>query len=385
MKNIQNSGQESKPVPFLDLGRSHKKIQREVIQRVKKTLRRGDFILGSAVEAFESEYAEFLGNGTLVVGVGNGTDALEIAIRALDLPPGSEVLVPANSFIASAIGVERAGLTVKFVDPHPDTLLVNADSFRDKITQNTSALMVVHLYGHVAPMTEILDLGREFNLKVIEDAAQSQGATYKGTRVGCLGDVGATSFYPGKNLGAFGDGGAVLSRSPEIAQKARLIRNLGSAVKYQHETYGFNSRLDTIQAEILRIKLKHLAKWNAERARAVALYDKLLSVQPEMTRPVVLEDTEPAYHLYPVLTNERDRLQKHLTNHNVQTLIHYPNAIPDQPIFRELGEGDGDGFVAARKASAQLLSLPLFPGITESEVRFVCEKVDGFFNKKMNI
>ena len=369
-------------VHFLDLGRGHRKIQRQLFGAMRRAVQQGQFVLGSAVEAFESEYADFLGNGALVVGVGNGTDALEIAIRALDIPVGSEVLVPANSFIASAIGVERAGLTVKFVDPNPDTLLVTADSFRDKISQNTSALMVVHLYGHVAPMAEILDLAREFNLKVIEDAAQSQGATYKGTRVGCLGDVGATSFYPGKNLGAFGDGGAVLSRSPEIAQKARLIRNLGSAVKYQHETYGFNSRLDTIQAEILRIKLKHLAKWNAERARAVALYDELLSERPEITRPVVLKDTEPAYHLYPVLTKERDKLQKYLADHNVQTLIHYPTAIPDQPVFRESGAGNQDSFVAARQASAQLLSLPLFPGITEREVRFVCEKIVDFFNRR---
>lgn len=368
-------------VPFLDLGRGHRRIERQLLGAIRRAVKEGQFVLGSAVEEFETDYAEFLGDGALVVGVGNGTDALEIAIRALELPPGSEVLVPANSFIASAIGVERAGLTVKFVDPHPDTLLVNANSFRDKITQNTSALMVVHLYGHVAPMTEILDLGREFNLKVIEDAAQSQGATYKGTRVGCLGDVGATSFYPGKNLGAFGDGGAVLSRSTEIAQKARLIRNLGSAVKYQHETYGFNSRLDTIQAEILRIKLKHLVKWNAERARAVALYDNLLSAQLEITRPIVLENTEPAYHLYPVLTNERNQLQKHLTDHHVHTLIHYPTAIPDQPVFRESSAGDQDSFVAARQASAKLLSLPLFPGITESEIRFVCEKIDEFFSK----
>lgn len=366
-------------VPFLDLGRSHKKIHREAIQGIKKIITRGDFILGSSVEAFESEYAMFLGGGAHVVGVGNGTDALEIAIRALNLPPGSEVLVPANSFIASAIGVERAGLSVKFVDPDPQTLLVNADSFRDKTTQNTSALMVVHLYGHVAPMAEILSLAKELDLSVIEDAAQSQGATYKGTRVGCMGDVGATSFYPGKNLGAFGDGGAVLSRSPEIAKRARLMRNLGSRVKYQHESFGFNSRLDTLQAEVLRIKLKHLARWNAERAKSASLYNHLLSDLREIARPRVLEGTEPAYHLYPILTDRRDELQEHLSRHHVETLIHYPTAIPDALVYSGSPKGNRDSFVAARQASTRLLSLPLFPGITDKEVALVCKKIRDFF------
>lgn len=370
----------SPSIPFLDLGLSHRKIMREVLRRVKKTIKQGDFILGSAVSAFELEYADFLGKDTHVVGVGNGTDALEIAIRALELPPGTEVLVPANSFISSAIGVERAGLKVKFVDPNPETLLVDAGSLRKQVSPSTSAIMVVHLYGHVAPMGEILDLASEFDLRVIEDAAQSQGATYKGVRVGCLGDVGATSFYPGKNLGAFGDGGAVISRFAEVAQRARSIRNLGSEVKYRHDSFGFNSRLDTVQAEVLSVKLKYLPEWNSDRKKAVSLYDDLLGDLQEIRRPRVLDETEPSYHLYPILTDVRDELQKHLSGRKIQTLVHYPTVIPDQIVFRQFGQASAENLDVSRQASAKLLSLPLFPGITSRQVTRVAQEVRGFFS-----
>lgn len=366
-------------VPFLDLNRSHRPLRREMNAVFRRVTRRGDFVLGGEVAQFEEEYGTFLGSEVNVVGVGNGTDAIEIALRALDLTPGSEVLVPANSFIASAIGAERAGLSVRFVDPDPETLLASSASYERAITSRTSALMVVHLFGHVAPMAEILELARRHDLKVIEDAAQAQGAKYGGKSVGALGDVGATSFYPGKNLGAFGDGGAVMSRSPEVARKARKIRNLGSEQKYVHESYGFNSRLDTLQAGVLRVKLRQLDKWNMQRTRAARLYDHLLTDLPNISRPLLLPDTVPVFHLYPILSDQRDDLQLDLERKGITTLIHYPYQIPQQ--FTATGPTFSHGPHAtpvAEEISKKLLSLPMFPGIHRREIHAVAAAVKAF-------
>lgn len=370
-------------VPFLDLKRSHHPIRKEINRTFRETFAGGEFILGDAVEKFEKEYAGYLGGESRVVGVGNGTDAIEVALRALELPVGSEVLVPANSFISSAIGIQRAGLTPRFVDPNPETLLVDAGSFRGRIGPHTSCLMVVHLFGHVAPMTEILELAARTGLKVIEDAAQSQGATYRSDPVGSLGDVGATSFYPGKNLGALGDGGAVLTRFREVERRARLLRNLGSQVKYEHESYGFNSRLDTLQAGILSIKLAHLTAWNSQRAKAAQHYDRLLKEVSAVSRPVVLQATKPAYHLYPILVDRRDALQRFLAHRGIQTLIHYPKAIPDQALFKGLlSRSSEDSFEVSRATADRLLSLPLFPGITPKEIDYAATAVADFFRSR---
>lgn len=372
-------------IPFVDLKRSHQPLRKDFDRIFRETVSNSRFILGEALEAFEKEYGNYLGGETRVVGVGNGTDAIEVALRALELPHGSEVLVPANSFISSAIGVQRAGLRAKFVDPNSKSLLVDADSFRRHIGPNTSCLMVVHLYGHVAPMGAILQLASETGLKVIEDAAQSHGASYQFIPVGCLGDVGATSFYPGKNLGAFGDGGAVLTRSQAIEDKARLLRNLGSTTKYQHESYGFNSRLDTLQAGVLSIKLKHLTRWNAQRERAVEQYDHLLQPVPQVIRPTILQDTQPAYHLYPILVDQRNELQSFLNSKRIQTLVHYPRAIPDQPQFKRQSEANPEeSFEISQIASKRLLSLPLFPGITEKEIHQVATTVRAFLEFRGN-
>ena len=366
-------------IPFLDLYRSNRKLVREVRAIVGEIAKSGSFILGSEVEAFETEYAKYLGGGAHVVGVGNGTDAIEIALRALEMPPLSEVLVPANSFIASAIGVLRAGLSVRFVDPDPETLLVDTNSFERALTAQTRAIMVVHLFGHVAPMEEVLAFAQKHGLLVVEDVAQAQGAKYKGDSVGVLGDAGATSFYPGKNLGAFGDAGAVISKSEEVAKRARLIRNLGSEKKYIHEAYGFNSRIDTLQAAVLRIKLRRLDAWNDERKSAAALYDSLLSRVKDVSRPKLVPETTPVFHLYPVLTEKRDALQAHLTRHGITTLIHYPYAISEQ-WGKFVGEFEFPSEMpVAQEASRRLLSLPLFPGITSTEIRKVVSTITNFF------
>jgi dTDP-4-amino-4,6-dideoxygalactose transaminase len=343
-------------VPFVDLAAMHAEVSDEIQAGFDAVLADGAFVQGPAVDAFEAEFAAF-GGAAHCVGVGNGTDALELALRAVGVSAESEVVLPANTFVATAEAVLRAGARPVLADVDPDHLLLDPDRVKAVVAPQTAAVIPVHLYGQLAPMAGLTALG----LPVIEDAAQSHGATQDGLRF--FGALAATSFYPGKNLGAYGDAGAVLTGSADLARSVRLLANHGSAEKYRHETLGFNSRLDTLQAVVLRAKLARLADWNERRRAAAARYTELLAGLPEVTPPRVAPGNEHVWHLYVIRVPDRDRVLADLREAGVQAQIHYPVPVHLQPAFRDLGYGPGD-FPIAEEAAGQILSLPLFPHIT---------------------
>ena len=349
-------------IPLVDLSLQHAQVAEEVEGGFAEVLSAGDFIGGKAVAAFEQEYADFLG-ARACVGVGNGTDALEMALRAVGVGHGDEVVLPANTFIATAEAVLRAGARPVLVDVDDDALLIDPGQVEDAVTDRTRAIVPVDLYGQPAPFEELPAAVAERGLAVVEDAAQSQGASRHGRPAGTLADLAATSFYPGKNLGAYGDGGAVTTDDDELAVRVRLLGAHGSPAKYEHTVVGFNSRLDTLQAVVLRAKLRRLREWNGERARAAAAYDDLLSRTPEVRTPVTLPGNTHAWHLYVVRVPERDRVLDHLKAEGVGAGVHYPVPLHLTPALSHLGQGRGR-FPVAEAAAGQILSLPMFPGIT---------------------
>jgi dTDP-4-amino-4,6-dideoxygalactose transaminase len=353
------------PVPFIDLVAQQAEIEGEVGPGIAEALRRADFIGGMNVAAFEAEFAVFSAV-THCIGVGNGTDALELALRALDIVDGREVLVPANSFIASAEAVRRAGATVRFADVDDDSLLLDGASVERAITKETAAVMAVHLYGQIAPVEQILSVADTHGAIVIEDAAQSQGSSRYGRPAGSLARVAGTSFYPGKNLGAAGDGGAVLTSEDDIAARVRRIASHGSTEKYVHDEFGFNSRLDSIQAIILRAKLARLEAWNGARRVAARRYDALLADVDGVRTPVTLAGNVHNWHIYSVRVEDRDRILAGLHAEGICAALHYPTPIHLTGAFRHLGLARGD-FPVAERAAAQLLSLPMFPHLTEAQ------------------
>ena len=330
-----------------------------------RVFERTSFILGGEVAEFEASFARFVGVPHCI-GVANGTDALELALRALGIGAGDEVVVPANSFIASALAVARAGASPVLVDCDAATLLLDVADVERKLTPRTRALMPVHLFGQVAPMELLTPLAADRRIAIVEDAAQAQGASRHGRSAGGFGIVAATSFYPGKNLGAYGDAGAVLTSSDEIAQRLRALRNYGSDVKYHHPETGFNSRLDTLQAVVLSAKLAHLADWNAARRRAAQRYDELLAGTPGVTLPVTLPGNQHIGHLDVVRVPRRDEVLARLAAAGIGAGIHYPVPIHLQGAFRHLGHGKGD-FPVAERAAGEILSLPLFAEITPAQ------------------
>jgi dTDP-4-amino-4,6-dideoxygalactose transaminase len=330
-----------------------------------RVLARTGFILGAEVAEFEASFARFVGVPHCI-GVANGTDALELALRAIGVGPSDEVVVPTNSFIASALAVARAGARPVLVDCEADTHLLDVADVARKLTPRTRALMPVHLYGQVAPMEALAPLVAGRRIAIVEDAAQAQGAAREGRSAGGFGTVAATSFYPGKNLGAYGDAGAVLTASDEIAQRLRALRNYGSEVKYHHPETGFNSRLDTLQAVVLNAKLKRLADWNAARRRAAERYHELLAGTPGLTLPVTLPGNQHIWHLYVVRVPRRDQVLAQLAAAGIGAGIHYPVPIHLQGAFRHLGHRAGD-FPVAERAAAEVLSLPLFAEVTPEQ------------------
>lgn len=359
-------------VPLVDLGLQHAEVADEVQTGWAGVLERTAFILGEEVADFEAAYAEFSGVEHCI-GVGSGTDAIEIALRAAGLNPGDEVIVPANTFIASAVAVMRAGCVPALVDVDPLTYLIDVDAVIARLGPRIRALLPVHLFGQMAPLAE-LAAGVSSDIVIVEDAAQSQGATQGGRGSGSVGLVAGTSFYPGKNLGAYGEAGAVLTNDADVAQSARAIRDHGSTKKYEHDVLGFNSRLDTLQAVVLRAKLRRLADWNKARQAAAALYDDLLSETPDVQRPVVADGNEAVWHMYVVRVPERDRVLAGLQASGVGAGIHYPIPVHLQPAMANLGHRRGE-FPVAEEAAASILSLPLFPGITEEQQRYVVEQL----------
>lgn len=360
------------PVPLVDLGLQHAQVAAEVALGFDEVLASGAYVGGPQVGLFEREYAEFLGVRHCVA-VGNGTDAIELALRALGVGAGDEVVLPANTFVATAEAVVRAGAVPVLADVDDEHLLLDPDRAAAAVRPATRAVVPVHLFGQTAPVERLDELVRAHGLLLVEDAAQSQGATRHGRLAGSLGDAAATSFYPGKNLGAYGDAGAVMTDSDEVARRVRLLGNHGSAAKYRHDELGFNSRLDTLQAVVLRAKLARLQGWNVERRAAADTYDALLADLPGVRRPARLPGNEDVWHLYVVRVADRDAVLARLQAAGIGAGVHYPVPVHLQNAFRHLGAGPGS-FPVAEAAAAQILSLPLFPGITlEQQERVVAE------------
>ena len=360
-------------IPLVDLSAQQLAVADEVADGWREVLAHTAFIGGPQVAAFEREYAEFIGTRHCL-GVGNGTDAIEIALRAMGIGAGDECILPANTFIATAEAVSRTGATPVLADCTDDgTYLIDVPAIEAAVTPRTRAIIPVHLYGQAAPVELLLPVAVQAGAQVVEDAAQSQGASRYGTRAGALAEAAATSFYPGKNLGAYGDAGAILTGSAELAGRMRMIRDHGSARKYQHEVVGVNSRLDSLQAVVLSAKLRRLAGWNAARRAAADRYHDLLAGIDEVIRPRTLAGNEHVWHLYVVRVPDRDRVLKELQAAGVQAGIHYPVPIHLTPAFAGLGYTEGSFPVAERNAD-QLLSLPLFAEITpEQQARVVDE------------
>jgi dTDP-4-amino-4,6-dideoxygalactose transaminase len=359
-------------IPLVDLKAQYAALTSEINAAVQGVLERGDFILGGEVSAFEKEFAAFCGAGH-AVGLANGTDALHLGLRACGIGPGDEVITAPNSFVASAAAISFAGATPVFADIDPRTYTLDPAVVEQAITPRTKAIMPVHLYGHPADMAPLLTIARKHGLKIVEDACQAHGAEYRGRRVGSIGDVAAFSFYPGKNLGAYGDGGAATTNDPDIAEKLRMLRNYGQSQKYHHDFLAFNSRLDTVQAAILRVKLRYMETWNTQRRQAASCYTRLLA-EYGLPTPFVAPEATPVFHLYVLRSPHRDATVQALNARGIGAGIHYPVPIPLQKAYASLGYRPGQ-FPNAEAACREVLSLPLFPEITKGQIEAVCAAV----------
>ena len=399
-------------IPFVDLKAQYQSIKDEIDAAIADIIANTAFIGGPAVKSFETEFAKFCG-AEHCIGVGNGTDALFIVLKALGIGPGDEVIVPANSFIATSEAVTMTGARVAFVDIDPKTYNIDPNKLEDLLksrfnsprpssphsslpaskppsliasqppslpTSQPAAIIPVHLYGQPADMDPILELAKKYNLKVIEDAAQAHGAEYKGRKIGSIGDMACFSFYPGKNLGAYGDAGAIVTSDDELALKARMIANHGRVEKYNHEIEGVNSRMDGFQGAILGVKLKHLPDWSESRRKNAYQYNELLENTSVLT-PVEINDVRSVYHLYVVRVEKEKRstFQKHLKDSGISTGIHYPIALPNLNAYAYLGH-NGNDFPEATKASQEIVSLPMFPELTDSQIEYIASQIKGFKN-----
>ncbi len=363
-------------INYLDLQKQNNKIKRRVIQGFKKSISSNNYILGDNLINFEQNFAKFMG-ASYVTGVANGTDALEIALRSLKLPAGSEVIVPTNSFVASAIAVLRANLKLVLADIDPHHLLLNLDQIEKVTSSKTRVIMPVHLFGQCAPMMEIKDYADDRNIFIVEDVAQAQGAKHFDRPAGSWGDISATSFYPGKNLGAWGDAGAVITDDPDLNKISIQIRNYGSHRKYIHEIYGFNSRMDELQAVVLNEKLKYLSRWNEERIYLASLYSKYLNNVEAVTIPSVIPGNKHIYHIYSIIVNNRDELKNYLLSKGIETLIHYPIPIHLQNFMKaEYGLQD---FKVSESIATKILSLPLYPGLSAAKVEKISTQIQEFY------
>lgn len=360
-------------VPFLDIGRLHLSIRNQLDEAYSRVMDSGWFIMGPELEAFESEFASY-SEVKHCIGVGNGLEALNLLLRAYDIGPGDEVIVPSNTFIATWLAVSQCGAIPVPVEPDINTHNINPLLIKQAITSRTRAIVPVHLYGQPADMDPINEIALKHGLVVIEDAAQAQGARYKDRRVGSLGHAAATSFYPGKNLGALGDGGAVLTSDDAIAYKVRQLRNYGSKVKYHHEITGYNSRLDELQASFLREKLKNLDKWNERRREIAKTYSSQIKDE-ECILPFTLDIVEPVWHLFVIRSERRDILKGYLEQQEISTVIHYPIPPHRQSCYSSYAEYS---LPIAEILSCEVLSLPIAPDMTDDEIEFVVNHINNF-------
>lgn len=357
-------------VPFVDLAAQYRTISAEINEAVSRVIRDTDFILGREVSLFEEEFASFC-EAKYAIGVDSGTSALELALRAYEIGPGDEVITAANSFIASALAISHAGATPVLVDVDPETYTIDVAAIEKAITPRTKGVIPVHLYGHPADMDPIVQLAQRHGLVIIEDACQAHGARYKGNRTGSLGHAAAFSFYPGKNLGAYGDGGMVVTSDQAVAKRLEMLRNYGQKEKYQHMFRGYNRRLDTLQAAVLRVKLKHLDEWNDARRQHAKSYRRLLE-QNGIVTPYAVAHAESVWHLYVIRSGQRDVLKEHLAGRGISAGIHYPIPIHLQPAYRDLGYRQGD-FPVTEEYAHQILSLPMYAELTAEVIGRIAE------------
>lgn len=355
-------------IPFLNLEPMHIEIKDEILDTFEKLYDKNSFILGDSVASFEKEFAKYC-NADYCISCGNGLDALSIILRGYDISEGDEVIVPSNTFIATALAVSYVGAKVVFVDPDIKTFNIDVNKIENAITPKTKAIIAVHLYGRPAEIDKIKVICNKYNLKLIEDAAQSHGAVYNGKKTGCLGDAAGFSFYPGKNLGALGDGGCIMTNDSVLAEKVKAIRNYGSIIKYNHKYKGVNSRLDELQAEFLRIKLPYLDTWNIHRQKSAKLYLERIN-NNKIILPFVNSEYESIWHVFAIRTEFRDDLASYLKSNGIETLIHYPIPIHLQKAYKDLGYKTGD-FPVAENISNTVLSLPLWYGISETEINHI--------------
>jgi dTDP-4-amino-4,6-dideoxygalactose transaminase len=359
-----------KDIGFLDLKESYLELKTELDSAIQRVMDSGLYIHGEELKAFEAEFADYC-NVKYCIGVGNGLDALHLILRAMDIGAGDDVIVPSNTFIATWLAVSYAGATPVPIEPDETTYNIEPKRIEAAITEKTKAIMPVHLYGQPADMDPILEIAQRYRLKVIEDAAQAHGARYKGKRTGSLGDAAGFSFYPGKNLGAFSDGGAVTTNDPMIAEKVRRLRNYGSQIKYSHEVRGFNSRLDELQAAFLRVKLRHLDEWNARRLELVECYWRCLAGS-QVLLPGIPVGLESVFHLFVIRTAYRDDLQAGLKAAGIETLIHYPIPPHKQGAYKSM---NNLSLPITERLSQEVLSLPMGPHLSRAIVEEISKHI----------
>lgn len=359
-------------VPFLDLKAQYDSIKDEVLAVVSATLASTQFVLGKEVAAFEEEFAAYSG-GKFGIGVNSGTSALHLALLAAGVKPGDEVITVSSTFVATVAAIDYAGARPVFVDVDPQTLNMDAAQVEAAITERTRAIMPVHLHGQPADLDPLLEIARRHGLVLIEDAAQAHAAEYKGRRVGSIGDLGCFSFYPGKNLGAYGEGGMVVTNNEDFAHTIRMLRDWGQERKYHHILKGFNYRMEGVQGAILRVKLRHLDAWTDARRRHAAYYDELLA-GVAVQRPVEMPHAKHVYHVYAIRTPKRDQVQEALQAQGIQTGIHYPIPVHLQKAYADFGYGAGT-LPVTEQAANELLSLPMFAELEKGQIEAVCAAV----------
>ena len=363
-------------IPFLDLSRELIPIKQEIDKKMKEiTFEKTNFILGEELEIFEQNFAKYI-TVDYCIGVANGTDAIEIAVQALDFGPEDEIITQANTYVATCFGITNNKLNLKLVDIDKETFQMDLDELEKKITNKTKAIIIVHLTGSCCDMDKLMNIVKKYKLILIEDCAQSHGASFNNKRLGSFGILSTHSFYPGKNLGAFGDGGAIATNNKDLYHKIQKIRNNGSIEKYKHEIFGRNSRLDTLQAAILDVKLNYLDENNLKRRKNASLYDKLLKDTHEIQLPKIEKGCVPVYHLFIIKCEKRDKLKKYLEDNNIGVGIHYPICISNLLCYENYFN---EQYENAEENSKNILSLPMFPDLKEEEIKKVCDIIKDFY------
>jgi dTDP-4-amino-4,6-dideoxygalactose transaminase len=358
-------------IPFVDLKREFVEIGDQTTHAIRLVQESGNFVLGKNDENFEQEFSSYIGT-KFGVGVNSGSDALLLAIKVLGIGEGEEIITVSHTMSSTVDAITRNGAKPIFVDVEPDTLEMDVSNFEEKISAKTRAIIPVHLYGHPVNMNPLMEIAKEHDLVVIEDACQAHGSEYSHRRVGSIGDIGCFSFYPTKNLGAYGDGGMLVTNNKEFYEKLKKMRNHGQSTRYSQDFVGVNSRLDEIQAAVLRVKLPYLSQWNERRRRIAKLYNDLLR-NPDLVPPIEKEYAKHAYHLYVIMHNDRDKLQQHLLKKGVQTLIHYPT-----PVHKQKAYAVDMTLPITEQICRKILSLPIHPWLLEDEIRVICESINEY-------